>query len=215
MPQSSALAASPVDAEALASLGTRLRTLRIDRGMTLETLAAHTGFSKGYLSRIENNKKLPPLGTLARVADALQTPLAQLLGMKGLAARDTAPFASLVRRGARKEVVRGASAFGYDYVSLADAGTARHMEPLLFTFPAEIDKHVFFEHKGEEFIFILSGRVEWQVGHEVLLLEPGDSLYFDARLPHRGRSMGGEATAIVVLYTPQPTPEQATGPQQP
>lgn len=191
------------DSQALTTLGGRVRHLRTSRGVTLDFLAECTGFSKGYLSRIENNKKTPPLGTLARIADALDTSLPQLLTPGALSTQNNSPFLSLVRGDARSEVVRGASAFGYDYVSLSDAGAEHHMLPMLFTFPAEIDKHVFFEHKGEEFMYILSGKVEWRVGHETYTLEPGDSLYFDARLPHRGHSIGGEATALVVLYTPE------------
>ena len=48
------------------------------------------------------------------------------------------------------------------------------MEPFLFTFPSRIDKYVFFEHEGEEFMFVLTGRVEWQAGSRKLGLEPGD-----------------------------------------
>jgi len=77
------------------------------------------------------------------------------------------------------------------------------MEPFLFTFPSQIDKYVFFEHEGEEFMFVLSGRVEWQAGSHKLVLEPGDSIYFDARLPHRGRSLEGEALALVVTCSPR------------
>ena len=107
-----------------------------------------------------------------------------------------------MRAAERRPVVRGGSAFGYDYVSLADGKSGKKMEPFLFTFPSEIDKYVFFEHEGEEFLFVLSGKVEWQAGGSKLILEPGDSIYFNARLPHRGRSLGGEASALVVVYSP-------------
>lgn len=189
-------------ATAIEELGARLLRLRTERAVTLDQLAERTGFSKGYLSRIENGKKTPPLGTLARVAKALGTQLNALLEPPSLTAASREPFFGLVRAKSRPRVVRGASAFGYDYVSLADTRAAKHMQPFLFTFPTEIDKYVFFEHEGEEFLFILSGRVEWQIGHSRHELGPGDSVYFDARLPHRGRSLGGEATAIVVVYAP-------------
>lgn len=55
----------------------------------------------------------------------------------------------------------------------------------------------------EEFIFVLSGRVEWQAGSEKVILDPGDSVYFDSRLPHRGRALDGEASAVVVTYSPE------------
>jgi len=182
-------------------IGTRIAERRAELGITLERLAAMTGFSKGYLSKIENSRKVPPIGSLSRIAAALRTDITELLHTP-VAALDGG--LSVVRAGERRPVVRGGTAFGYDYVSLADNRRDKKMEPFLFTFPSQIDKYVFFEHDGEEFMFVLSGRVEWQAGSRKLVLEPGDSIYFDARLPHRGRSLEGEATALVVTYSPRP-----------
>jgi transcriptional regulator with XRE-family HTH domain len=181
-------------------IGARIAQLRARLGMTLEQLAAGTGFSKGYLSKIENSRKVPPIGSLARIAAALHTDISEFLhAPSGLPDRGF----SVVRATQRQPVVRGGTAFGYDYVSLADNHRDKKMEPFLFTFPSQIDKYVFFEHEGEEFMFVLSGRVEWQAGSHKLVLEPGDSIYFDARLPHRGRALDGEARALVVTCGPR------------
>ena len=192
---------APAAPEVEKLIGTRIAEKRAGLGITLERLAAATGFSKGYLSKIENSRKVPPIGSLSRIAAALRTDITELLHTPA-AALDGG--LSVVRAGERRPVVRGGTAFGYDYVSLADNRRDKKMEPFLFTFPSQIDKYVFFEHDGEEFMFVLSGRVEWQAGSRKLVLEPGDSIYFDARLPHRGRSLEGEATALVVTYSPRP-----------
>ncbi len=181
-------------------IGRRVGEIRASVGMTLDQLAAQTGFTKGYLSKIENSKKVPPIGTLSRIARALKTEITELLHLEP--AGNGRAFC-VVRAHERLPVVRGGTAFGYDYVSLADTKSHKKMEPFLFTFPSEIDKYVFFEHEGEEFLFILTGRVEWQAGSEKAILEPGDSVYFDSRLPHRGRALDGEATALVVTYSPE------------
>ncbi len=181
-------------------IGERVGEIRARIGMTLDQLAAQTGFTKGYLSKIENSKKVPPIGTLSRIARALKTEITELLHVEP--AGNARAFC-VVRANERLPVVRGGTAFGYDYVSLADTKSQKKMEPFLFTFPSEIEKHVFFEHEGEEFLFILTGRVEWQAGSEKAILDPGDSVYFDARLPHRGHAIDGEATALVVTYTPR------------
>jgi quercetin dioxygenase-like cupin family protein len=73
----------------------------------------------------------------------------------------------------------------------------------VLTFPSHISREVFFEHDGEEFIFVLSGRVEFETGGRKVVLEPGDSLYFDSSMPHRGRSLGDEAKALVVIFKPE------------
>ncbi len=79
----------------------------------------------------------------------------------------------------------------------------KRMEPFLFSFPRRIAGHVRFQHEGEEFLFLLTGRVEFEIDGEKFILEEGDSLYFDASLPHRGKALGGSAKAIVVTYSPR------------
>jgi transcriptional regulator with XRE-family HTH domain len=184
-------------------IGARVAQLRERLGMTLDHLAARTGFTKGYLSKIENSRKVPPIGSLSRIAQALHADITELMHP---GTKSAASAFCLVRAGERLPVVRGGTAFGYDYVSLADTKSHKRMEPFLFTFPSQIDKHVYFEHEGEEFIFIVSGRVEWQAGSEKVILEPGDSVYFDSRLPHRGRALDGEASALVVTWRPEQKP---------
>ncbi len=191
---------NPTASADLVALGSQLRELRISRAITLEVLSERTGFSKGYLSRIENGRKTPPLGSLARIAVALGTTVSKMLNQQpSEVSSDSSPFFSIVRKADRARVVTGASAFGYDYVSLSRAAHGSpQLQPLIFTFPKEVDKFVFFEHEGEEFMFILSGRVEWQISHEKHTLEAGDCIHFDARLPHRGRALDDEAVALVV-----------------
>jgi transcriptional regulator with XRE-family HTH domain len=184
-------------------IGDHLRALRAARGMTLDQLAAATGLTKSYLSKIQNSHKLPPIATLSRIAQALGTGIGSFFGdiLK------QGEGVSVVRRSERLPVVRGGTAFGYDYVSLAHDRLVKRMEPFVFTFPSKIDRHVFFDHGGEEFVFILSGKVIFQVGDERWALVKGDSIYFDAAIPHRGWSVGRDATALVVIHAAQSSRE--------
>ena len=177
-----------------------MASLRARRGVTLERLAQVTGFTKGYLSKIENSHKVPPIASLARIGTALGEDIAYFFRPRGTASRSAI---SVVHRGDRQPVVRGGTAFGYDYASLAYNRRDKRMEPFLFSFPRRIDRHVHFQHDGEEFVFILKGRVEFEVDGESHILAEGDSIYFDASLPHRGRAIGGSAKAVVVTYTPK------------
>lgn len=181
------------------SIGARLLALRARKRVTLEQLAEVTGFTKGYLSKIENSKKVPPIGSLARIAAALDADIAYFFQTRDGNARSST---SVVHRKDRQPVVRGGTAFGYDYVTLAHNRRNKRMEPFLFSFPRRIAGHVQFQHDGEEFLFLLTGRVEFEVDGEKYILEEGDSLYFDANLPHRGRALGASAKAIVVTYSP-------------
>jgi len=62
------------------TLGAHLKVLRAARGMTLDSLAAATGLTKSYLSKIQNSHKLPPIATLSRIAQALGTGIGSFFG---------------------------------------------------------------------------------------------------------------------------------------
>lgn len=178
-----------------------LKELRAIRGATLESLAAQTGFTKGYLSKIENGRKLPPIGTLSRIASALNTDIAYFFQKDDDIEDDDDSF-SIVRAQERKRIVRGGTSFGYDYESIAYKKIAKSMEPFVFTFPESFDDDTHFSHEGEELVFVLSGTVEFEVGGKSAILSPGDCIYMDAIVEHRGRAVGGEAKALVVIFQP-------------
>lgn len=187
------------------AIGSRLRKIRKMKGLTLDVLAEEIGLTKGYLSKVETGRKVPPIATLARVARALQTDVATLLQGGAGAQKAITTGISLMRANERHQVVRGGSAFGYDYQALAHRIDSKHMEPFIFTFPAQILREVFFEHEGEEMIFVLSGTVEFQIGKETYELSPGDCIYFDSAIPHRGRGVKGDAKALVVICPSDPS----------
>lgn len=202
-----AMAGAPVDTKEPAltelelRLGKRIAELRAARRFTLEQLAGATGFTKGYLSKIENSRVIPPIGTLVKIAHTLGTDVADLLGREGTPADHEK--VCIVRSWERETVVRGGSSFGYDFVALAHKRHHKRMEPFVMVFPPEVDKDVRFEHAGEEFMFILSGEVEFEAQVDgrtrTWVLAPGDSAYFDSTIPHRGRSVRGESRALVVI----------------
>ncbi len=190
---------APKEVEAHIALGTRLKQRRLEAHLTLAELAERSGFGKAYLSRIENGKKVPPIGTLSRIADVLGIEAASLLTETSHTAWRGVSF---VKKTDKRPTVMGGSQFGYDYFALTDATTGRALQPFIFSFPDKVDKFVFFEHEGEEMMHVLTGRVEWQVGMDKFVLEPGDTIHFDSRIPHRGHSLSGPATALVVMYSP-------------
>jgi transcriptional regulator with XRE-family HTH domain len=191
------------------ALGRRIQARRIQRRITLDVLAQRTGFSKGYLSRIENGKKTPPLDTLARIARALGTDI-NLLLTSAAGSAEAQPFFSVVRAGNRQRVERAESANGYAYESLAAGDAPRFMQPYIIRLPREFTSPGLSEHDGQEFMHVLRGRVEWQIGGERLVLDAGDSVYLDSRIPHRARALDGEAEALVVI-TPRQSPAGVAG----
>jgi transcriptional regulator with XRE-family HTH domain len=182
-------------------IGPRLRHIRKQRRVTLEVLARETGLTKGYLSKIETSKKVPPIGTLSRISQAINCDISYFFE-EPAANAEKPERVSVVRSNERQQVVRGGSSFGYDYESLPHALRHKAMESFVFTFPADISGDTHFEHDGEELIFVLNGVVEFEVAGVAHRLETGDSIYFDSSLPHRGRSVDRKAQALVVIYGP-------------
>lgn len=183
-------------------LGKRISKLRSARGYTQDQLAAATGFTKGYLSKIENSKVIPPIGTLVKIAQVLDTDVADLLEPESSDEQHEA--VCVVRSWQRESVIKGGTSFGYDYTALAHKRHHKMMEPFIMVFPSQVDRDIRFEHEGEEFMFILNGEIEFEATidgrNKTWILSPGDSVYFDSRAPHRGRSLNGEARALVVIY---------------
>jgi len=97
---------------------------------------------------------------------------------------------SLVRRGEGLEVERYKN---YDYQSLAYRFNKPSMEPFLVTAPPRDKSELIAnEHPGQEFIFMLRGRLEVTLGRQTMVLEPEDALYFDSLTPHALRALDGK-----------------------
>jgi transcriptional regulator with XRE-family HTH domain len=167
-------------------------------GLTLVELAHRTGLSKGYLSKVENSDKAPPVSTLVNIAKVLQVSISEIFGEP----QERISF-SLVRKGGRELVAKDGNVFGYSYETLAHNFPHKHMAPYLLTIPAGIELLPFFQHKGEEIFLVLEGVVRFVHGEREVILEEGDCIYFDASIPHRGYTHEVEqAKCLIVIYMP-------------
>ena len=75
------------------------------------------------------------------------------------------------------------------------------MEPFLVSlYPAATEEER-STHDGQEFIFVLTGKMEVRLGEEIHILDPGDSIYYDSTVPHLVKCHGAETTKILaVMY---------------
>ena len=178
-------------------IGQRIKEIRTSKGMTLENLAEKTGFTKGYLSKVENSEKSPPVSTLIRIAGALQVQLSEIFQEN-----EGSDDFSLVRKSERKVMARNGSQFGYYYETLAHKFTDKSMDPYILTLPVDPEEVAIFQHEGEEILFQLQGKMQFFHGNQEHVLEKGDCIYFDASIPHYGVSLGGKPSkCLMVIYT--------------
>ena len=177
-----------------AEIGKRIKVFRTEKRITLEGLALKTGFTKGYLSKVETSKKSPPVSTLGIIARALGVTISALLG-------EEAPRTSLclVRKGERPLIARDGTAFGYSYEAMAYRYPNKIMEPFLLTLPVKPKKRTFYQHEGEEILFVIQGTMKFLHGSEEYIVREGDCIYFDANLPHWGESIGPEEVQCLMV----------------
>jgi transcriptional regulator with XRE-family HTH domain len=175
----------------------KMRNLRVGKNITLDNLAMRTGFTKGYLSKLETGKQIPPIATLSRIARALGVEIADFFD------RGTNDESyCIVRKGERKPVIRNGTLFGYYYESIAYGKHHKKMEPFIITLIPHATDHTIFDHRGEELMFVLDGKMKVFLGDERQVLEAGDCLYFDSSMPHRGECVGDrESKVLVVIFS--------------
>lgn len=178
------------------ALRLRLRQLRRQRGLTLEALAARSGLTKSYLSKVERGLAMPSIATVLKVAEALELSVGQLVGEPS-----EAEVICVVRRNERTPFSRAPGRKDYVYEAIAAARAVKRMQPFVMRPPRRFGRgNSLVEHRGEELIFVLSGAIEVSLGERVVRLVEGDGVYFDASVPHQSRSVGrGQAEALVVV----------------
>lgn len=174
-----------------------IRKLRVGKRMSLKRLADYTGLTKGYISKIENSDKAPPLSTLDKIASALDIDIG-LLTAEELDLPENVRMC-ITRKGQGKSLSSG-TLEGYHYEALAHRKSGKNMEPFLLQ--PTFDEKVIFSHEGEEFMYTIEGIHEFIYDGEVYALSEGDSVYFDSIVPHSGRSVGAKkAKVLAVMYS--------------
>jgi transcriptional regulator with XRE-family HTH domain len=182
--------------EATGAIGYAIRTQRKKSGMTLVELAKKTDFSISYLSQIERNLLTPSIATLRKLADALGLPAGQLM-LKD-AGQSNAPVA-VVRRTERKKLAFPGSDIHYE---LLTPDMRRRASLLWVEAPPGSESGPLFSHEGEDGVVVLKGTIEVEVGGVWHRLGRGDSIYFNANIPHRWRNHETEAAQAIWLSTP-------------
>ena len=184
-----------------AVIGAAVKALREKKRLTVNDVAAKTGLSKTLLTQIEDGETIPPVATLLKLAGSFN------VGMAAFFESGTEPeTVSVTRKGERVRIKKRPhhheGEVDYVYESLETKKPDKHMEPFLVEFmPMETTDMVFTSHKGEEFLYLLTGKLEFRSDERVEVLQPGDSIYFESERNHSFRSLDGKpARGIVVVW---------------
>ena len=175
----------------LEPVGKKIKKVRLEKSMTLERVANETGFAVDYLKDLEAGKVIPPVGTLLSLSRALGMDSGLLLQEQEAALKD------------RVEAYTKRTE-NYAYKTLTPGAENKHLKAFLVTIdPLAEHRGVGYLHEGEEFVYVLRGRIEVIVGENVNRLNASDSLHFNSGIRHQMRNVGNEeAELLVVVYGP-------------
>ncbi len=180
----------PLPTKMTPAIGPRLRHLRLEKGFTVEALAAAAGLDKSFLSRLERGTKRPSVETVLRLSAALQVPVGLLFGEQ-----TTDETVRVSRAAGRSRSMEDPGAYGFEL--LTPKGSM--MEAFLFHVGA-VPSGAGQQHDGEELFLVLSGTVEMRTPDRSYVLEAGDCAYFPGHLRHQMRRIGPEpATAVIAV----------------
>ena len=170
-------------------LSEKLVILREQKKLTLADVAAESDIALDHLEKYESGRALPDLGELINLARVLDVNLSFFFNSGPPADR-----VEVVRASERWKVepqTDTAAALNYSYEALSYRLTDKSMSPFHIEIPPSQGKEVkALSHQGEEFLYILSGEVEIEVGQETYKLSSGDAVYFDSRLSHSIGALG-------------------------
>jgi transcriptional regulator with XRE-family HTH domain len=199
----------------VASIGARIRTERLRRGVSVRGLARDVGVSASLISQIETGKSLPSVSTLYAITTALGVPLDDLFDLRPAtaASEPAVGFADAVGIGAPdRDAATGPhlSPDGREVLTLESGVTwerlgqlrGQHVDFLKIAYgPGSTSARggELMRHAGTEYGYLISGELVLTLGADERRLGAGDSVCFDSTTPHGYRN-DGEEPAVGIWF---------------
>lgn len=186
----------PGDAESTVgmNIGRKLQELRLSQGLSIRSLAEISGLNFNTLSLIENEKSSPNVNTLQQLANALQVPITTFFE-----STQNSQDVVFQKFGQRPQT-------NFPHGNLEDLGGGLALgeaTPLLMTAkPHTKSGQESILHTGQEFVYCLEGNMVFWVGEEEYKLEKGDSLIFQAQIPHRWENRSEDPAKCLLMICP-------------
>lgn len=181
-------------------IGRKIRSLREEKQIRIETLSEQIDITPTLLSQIESDVVPPTLATLLNLARVLEVTVDHFFVQE-----TSLEKIELTRANERLSVAKSretdTARLTYNYQALSYRLQGKQMEPFLVEFDSRIEEQpIPLSHEGEEFCYCLEGEIEFITDERRITLGPGDSLYYYSDVPHVLRGLGpGNSKGIFVL----------------
>jgi len=185
------------------TVGGKIKQIREMKKVSVEELAERSGMDTSMIIKIEEEKNIPSLAPLIKIARALGVRLGTFLD-------DSDSYGPVVvrsgeyQKGARFTSQTSEAREHLNFFSLAFDKAGRNMEPFIVDIePGLQSDYMLSSHEGEEFIYVLEGEIEINYGKEVYRLAKGDSIYLDSIVLHNVHAGNNNSAKILaVVYAP-------------
>ena len=214
-----------------ADIGARLREARLERGLSLRSVAQSLGVSASLISQVETGKTQPSVSTLYAMVNHLGVSMDELLGVgpaqppapgvPPLLFGHTGPVLPAVQRAGENPVLEMENGVRWERLAVGEGGPA---DALLVTYEPGATSSIedkLMRHSGVEYAYLLEGELTLQLDFDIHVLGPGDSLQFDSVRPHlysnRGTSVARGIWFVVGRRQhnqAMPAPAGATAPDR-
>jgi transcriptional regulator with XRE-family HTH domain/quercetin dioxygenase-like cupin family protein len=212
---------SGADTPAYSELGDRLRAARSGRGLSLRSLADRVGVSPSLISQVERGLARPSVNTLYSMARELEVSFDALLfpdvrppsvhrpadpgSSSGSAGAWPSSPARPVQRAANRRSIRLASGVVWERLTTESLPSVDFLYVTYEVGGASSPEHEFQRHGGQEWGYVLNGRLGVTIGFDDHVLDPGDAIALDSMVPHRLYNVGDEPVhAIWFVHGRQP-----------
>ena len=195
------------DADAYASIGSRLRELREQHRYSLRGLAGKAGVSASLVSDIEKGKVEPSISTLKRLGNALSVNITYFfteqsqMRRRVIRARERVVLDGVNDAIPDSRVAMEAGGIRFELASPPEAEAIEAIYGRYETGASLGDEP--YTHEGEEWGMVLSGRLKVIVGDEIHFLEVGDSIWFPSTIPHRMENVADGPTEYIWIDSPK------------
>ena len=184
-----------------------VRQTRKQQNLTVEALAEKSGFSKTYISRLENFRITPSIKSLSKIADALG------IQMSAFFETTTDPIQYLTGHlNEGEEIERNGSKYGMKYHCLAFNKPERKLNPFVIEYTPNKEQRDFLAHDSEEFFVLLEGAVEFMVYDDdhCTSMKPEQTFYLAEGVPHRVQLTNGcDYAKALIVYSKEDTPVES------
>lgn len=182
--------------DVLIQISNRIKDKRREKNITVQELASRANVSKGLISQIENSRTIPSLIVLIDIIKALEIDLNTFF--KDIDAGKNFPL--IIRRKSEYHHFEKEHAEGFHYQRIFTQSIKNSTVDIVLLELEPDASRPQVETEAYEYKYILNGIVEYQIGEDTYILNQGDSMLFDGRIPHTPKNKGTEKASMLVVY---------------